>query len=231
MPQLLRRLPAVSVHILGKTITTVTVAKDLGIYIDQSLTYNDHITKIVSTWLHKLIQINRIKQLIDTNTLRLLLGSFVFSKLYECSSVWSNTSKRNIKKLQLVQNLAARIVFGLKNVDHSSPGIKSLNWLPVSDKLYLNDAVMMFKYIYTLVSITWPRNSTDVAKFTREVRDRVVSWAFRDAIGLLVSAPSLTEGQSFGMASVIMLNLMTKLTCLKSDLPNYFFSTNKWICK
>ena len=147
MPQLLRRLTAVSVHILGKTITTVTVAKDLGIYIDQSLTYNDHITKIVSTWLHKLIQINRIKQLIDTNTLRLLLGSFVFSKLYECSSVWSNTSKRNIKKLQLVQNLAARIVFGPKNVDHSSPGIKSLNWLPVSDKLYLNDAVMMFKYI------------------------------------------------------------------------------------
>ena len=48
VPQLLRRLTAVSVHILGKTITPVTVAKDLGIYIDQSLTYNDHITKIVS---------------------------------------------------------------------------------------------------------------------------------------------------------------------------------------
>ena len=191
VPQLLRRLTAVSVHILGKTITPVTVAKDVGIYIDQSLTYNDHITKIVSNWLHKLIQINRIKQLIDTNTLRLLLGSFFFSKLYECSSVW----------------------------------------LLVSDKLYLNDAVMMFKCIYTLVSITWPRNSADVAKFTREVRIRGVSWAFRDAIGLLVSAPSLTEGQSFGMASVIMLNLMTKLTCLESDLPNYFFSTNKWICK
>ena len=191
VPQLLRRLTAVSVHILGKTITPVTVAKDVGIYIDQSLTYNDHITKIVSNWLHKLIQINRIKQLIDTNTLRLLLGSFFFSKLYECSSVW----------------------------------------FLVSDKLYLNDAVMMFKCIYTLVSITWPRNSADVAKFTREVRIRGVSWAFRDAIGLLVSAPSLTEGQSFGMASVIMLNLMTKLTCLKSDLPNYFFSTNKWICK
>ena len=135
------------------------------------------------------------------------------------------------QKLQLVQNLAARIVFGLKNVDHSSRGIKSLHWLPVSDKLYLNDAVMMFKCITTLVSITWPRNSADVAKFTRKVRDRVVSWAFRDAIGLLVGAPSLTEGQSFGMASVIMLNLMTKLTCLKSDLSNYFFSINKWICK
>lgn len=97
MPQLLRDLTAVSGHILGKTITPVAVAKDLVICIDQSLNYNDHIAKIVSTCLHKLIQINRIKHLIDTNTFRLLLGSFVFSKLYECSSVWSNTSKRNIK--------------------------------------------------------------------------------------------------------------------------------------
>ena len=35
-------------------------------------------------------------------------------------------SKRNIKKLQLVQNLAARIVLGLKKFDHISQGIKSL---------------------------------------------------------------------------------------------------------
>ena len=58
MPQLLNKLPTVSVRMLGKEITPVIVAKDLGLYIDQSLTYNDHITKTVSTCLHKLIQIN-----------------------------------------------------------------------------------------------------------------------------------------------------------------------------
>ena len=69
--------------IFGKTIVHVSVAKDLGIYIDQSLTYNDHITKTVSTCLQKLIQIKRIKHLIDKSTLLLLLSSsLVFSKLY-----------------------------------------------------------------------------------------------------------------------------------------------------
>ena len=58
---------------------------------------------------------------------------------------------------------------------------------------------------------------------TREVRDRVVSWTFRDAIELSVSGHSPTEGQSFGVASVIMLNLPTQLTCLRSDLSNYLF--------
>ena len=78
------------------------------------------------------------------------MSSFVFSNLYYCSNVWSNTSKHNIKKLQLVQNFAARIALGLKKFDHISQGIKSLNWLPVNDRLYLNDAVM-FKCVNKLV--------------------------------------------------------------------------------
>ena len=44
VPQLLRQLPAVPVMMFGKEITPVTVAKDLGLYLDQSLTYNDHIS-------------------------------------------------------------------------------------------------------------------------------------------------------------------------------------------
>ena len=42
-PQLLNELPTASVRMLGKEITPSTVAKDLGIFIDQPLTYNEHI--------------------------------------------------------------------------------------------------------------------------------------------------------------------------------------------
>lgn len=136
---------------LGKEINPVTVAKDLGIYIDQSLTYNDHITKTASNCLHKLIQINRIKHLLDKKTLILLMNCFIFSKLLYCSTVWSNTSHSKIKKLQLVQNFAARIVLGLRKFDHISQGIRSPNWLPVCDRFYLNDAIMIFKCIHNLV--------------------------------------------------------------------------------
>ena len=58
MPQLLIKLPTASVWMLGKGITPSTVAKDLGIFIDQSLAYNELIAKTVSTCLHKLVQIN-----------------------------------------------------------------------------------------------------------------------------------------------------------------------------
>ena len=79
------------------------------------------------------------------------MNSFVFSKLYYCSTVWSNTITHNINKLQLVQNFATRVVLGLKEIDHISQAIKLLNWLPVNDRIYLNDAVMMYKCINKLV--------------------------------------------------------------------------------
>ena len=50
-----------------------------------------------------------------------------------------------------MQNFAARVVLGLKKFDHISQAIKSLNWLPVNDRIYLNDAVMMYKCINKLV--------------------------------------------------------------------------------
>ena len=150
VPQLLRRVPSVAISILGKEITPVPVARDLGVFIDQNLTYDEHLTQTAAKCLCKLVQINRIKHLLDKETLLLLINAFVFSKLFYCSTVWSNTSKSNVSKLQRVQNVAARIILGFRKFDHISQGIKSLKWLPVKARLYLNDAIMMYKCINKL---------------------------------------------------------------------------------
>ena len=76
--------------------------------------------------MNKLIQINRIKHLLDKEMLLLFINSFVFSRLFYCSSVWSNTFSTIIHKLQLVQNFAARIILGLCKDDHISAGLRSL---------------------------------------------------------------------------------------------------------
>ena len=89
--------------------------------------------------------INRIKHLLDRKMLLLLINAFVFSKLFYCSTMWSNTSKTIVKRLQLVQNFAGRIVLGLRKYDHISEGLESLKWLSVSDKLFLYDAIMVHK--------------------------------------------------------------------------------------
>ena len=148
----MRTLPATlpSATILGTEIKPVTVTKDLGVHIDCYLNFNEHITKTASDCMFKLTRVNRIKHLLDRSTLIYLIKAFVFCKRFYCSTVWSNTSNENIKKLQLVQNYACRIVTGLKKYDHITEALKSLKWLNVKKKLPFNDLVMVYKCINNL---------------------------------------------------------------------------------
>ena len=81
--------------------------------MDQYLTYDLHVNKTVSSCMNQLVQLGRIKHLLDKKTLLLPINSFVFSKSFYCSSVWGNTSKRNLAtdtEMQLVQIFADRVL-------------------------------------------------------------------------------------------------------------------------
>ena len=62
-----------------------------------------------------------------------------------CSTVWANTSKQNLKKLQNVQNFAARILTNSRKFDHITPLLKELRWLPVNATLRFRDTVLAYK--------------------------------------------------------------------------------------
>ena len=89
----------------------------------------------------------------NSNPLKLVINALVFSRLFYCSSVWSNTAKKNVDKLQLVQNFAARIVANKRKYEHVTPILRSLNWLPVRDQLYFRDAVLAFKCMSGLAPV------------------------------------------------------------------------------
>jgi hypothetical protein len=59
----------------------------------------------------------------------MIITSLVTSKLLYCSTVWSNTTCTNIKKLQSIQNFACKIITGSKKYDHVSPLLQDLEWL------------------------------------------------------------------------------------------------------
>ena len=132
--------------LLGKDISPVQSAKDLGMILDPNLTF-DHIKITVLEGIAHLAQIIRVKHCLDRTSLLTVRNALVFSKLYYCSNVWANTTEKNIRKLQAVQNFACRIVSGARKYDHVTPHLKNLSWLPVKDQLYYRQATMAFKCI------------------------------------------------------------------------------------
>ena len=68
----------------------------------------------------------------------------IVPELYYCSPVWSNTSKKNISKLQKVQNFACRIITGKRKFDHIAPVLREPRWLPVTSFLKNTLGVLAF---------------------------------------------------------------------------------------
>ncbi len=148
--QLLQQLEhTVSIDFIGKTLEPVAQVKDLGTTLDSNLKYNEHIQRLSSSCISKLCQINRVKNLFNQSTLTSIINALVMSKIYYWSSIWSNTSEENIKKIQLIQNYAARVIAGnVGKYDHVSPVLKELGWLPIKEHLQYRDAVLVHKCMY-----------------------------------------------------------------------------------
>ena len=97
------------VTLLGKELCLVVSVKDLGVHMDARMSVDEHITSITSSCLSSLSQMNRVKHLLDRNTLFNVINALVFSKFYYCSSDSGLVRQRRISapfnKLQDAQNL------------------------------------------------------------------------------------------------------------------------------
>ena len=146
--QMLQRLlDDFHVILLGKKVTPSLSAWDRGLQVDCTLSYDEHVTQTVSSCIGSLCAINRVKHLFDARTQQRVINASVFSKLYYYSPVWSNTSKKNILKLQKVQNFAGRIITGTRKFYHIKPVLRELRWLPVSSYLRYTLGVLAFKCV------------------------------------------------------------------------------------
>ena len=73
-----------------------------------------------------------IRRYLDQSTVERLVHVFVSTRLDHCNSLLYGLPLREIKKLQRVQNTAARIVARLNKREHITSILKELHWLPIS---------------------------------------------------------------------------------------------------
>ena len=76
--QILSKLPGVTIPFLGKNLTPVTYCKDLGVTLDSSLTFNDHVACLTLSLLGKLCHISKVGHLFSKEVLLVILNSLIF---------------------------------------------------------------------------------------------------------------------------------------------------------
>ena len=112
-------------------ITPVTSVRNLGVIFYSNLKMYMQITKACQNAHYHLHNIRRIRNFLSQEATCMIIHAFIASQIDYCNS-WMNGLPENlIKKLQRVQNTAARLVFSLRKYDRITPALVTLHWLPI----------------------------------------------------------------------------------------------------
>ena len=86
----------------------------------------------------------------STEDLQKRIHAFITSKLNYCNGLLTGLPKQTLRKLQLVQNAAARVLTKTKKFDHITPILKSLHWLPVGQRIDFKIMLLTYKSLHGL---------------------------------------------------------------------------------
>ena len=78
------------------------------------------------------------------------MNAFVTSRLDSCNSLLIGLPRKDIQRLQHIQNSAARLVTLSKRYDHITPVLHDLHWLPIAQRIEFKVLLTTFKILMDL---------------------------------------------------------------------------------
>ncbi len=102
-------------------------AHNLGVVFDSELSFDVQVTKAVQSCFAQPRKLTKIKSFLSLADFEKDINAFISSRLDYCNVLYSGIIKRNLQRLQLIQNAAARLLTRTKKRDHITPIIAALD--------------------------------------------------------------------------------------------------------
>ena len=142
------------------------VERDLGVLVDSKLTFEDHISHVISRSNRLLGVIRRSFANMDTDTFKLLYIGLVRSVLEYGQAAWSPYRIGEQKRLESVQRRATKMVPSLKNLPYETR-LRYLKLPSLAHRRKRGDMIDVYKYLHGLYT-----NQTNLLHLCKENRTR-----------------------------------------------------------
>ena len=129
------------------TIQRVKSTKFLGVIIDESLSWKDHINHISLKISRMIGVLNNLKYILPLKVLVQLYNSMILSHLSYCNIVWGNCASYLLQKLFVLQKRAIRVITKSNYLAHTKELFLKLNILDVYS--INNFQISVFMYSFT----------------------------------------------------------------------------------
>ena len=141
----------ISIQIGNSIISQSPTIKNLGVIFDQAMSMTSNVKSIIKSINFHLRNIYRIRRFITSESCQHLTRSLILSRLDYANSLHYGITSKDRKRLQTLQNRAARIVFRLDRRQPSAPLLRELHWLPLESRIIFKLMLLIFKSINGLL--------------------------------------------------------------------------------
>ena len=170
-------------YVLGDTVLdNVTVQRDLGVLVNNKLSWTDHTEHILERFTDRFNLVRRTTHFVcNPHQRRTLFLTLVRSLLEHCSPVWAPHSVGLLDSLEAAQKRSIKWVLGVSHLTSWSIQIYhshliTLNILPINLQFKFNDMKLFYKVMTGYVPVTLPdylyiKSPLDVSYLTRSNKD------------------------------------------------------------
>jgi hypothetical protein len=135
----------------GISINQVNNTKFLGLHIDESLTWIDHLTHISSKISKNIGIIKRLSKIVPHHVLITLYNTLIAPYLNYCNIIWASNYPGRLTPLEALQKRVVIIICNTDRLASTSSLFKQLNLLKLQDINILQIAQFMYKYHHHLL--------------------------------------------------------------------------------
>ena len=146
--QQLERVNIPSIRVGTDNISPITSVRNLGAIFDNNMKMDKHLSKACAAAYFHLYNIKRIRTYLTQDAATMITHAFIVSQIDYCNSLMNGLPAYLIKKLQRVQNSAARLVLQLRKYDRITPAFITLHWLPVKYRIKFKSILLVHKGLH-----------------------------------------------------------------------------------
>ena len=213
-----------SIKIGSSSIESANCVKNIGAMIDSQLDMKAHVNYISKLSYGQLRKIGHIRPNITDKSAATLVHAFISSRLDNLNSLLVGMPDYMIRKLQMIQNNAARLVLRKRKCDHVTPLLRQLHWLPVKFRIKFKICLLVFKALNGLAP-SYIRSMLTLYEPGRNLRS-----AGRQLLKPKVARLTKTGGRAFSVCAPTMWNSLpedlrkcSSINGFKSGLKTFLF--------
>ena len=140
-----------SISLGGQPLTQSNVTKFLGVYIDEHLTWKDHISYLCKQISKSIGMLFRSRFYLSSKTKLTLYYSLIYPNITYCNSTWSSTYVTNLNRIYCLQKRVVRAITNSDYRTHSAPLFSRLGILDIFQINTFQIAKFMYCYHYSLL--------------------------------------------------------------------------------